>query len=427
MKNKFVESTIILMLGTMFTRLLGFFIKIYFTRIIGEGINLYSLLMPTYSLVIAITQLGLPYAISIYVARKKVRSVTVAFNIIPIALLFNLLVIFLLISSSDFIAFNLLHNIDLKYPIIAISFVIPFTTISGIIKGYFFGKQNMLPNAISSIFEQLIRMFIVFFILPIMVKNNILKALTFFMFSNAICELVQIIVYLFFLPKNIYINLKKLSFSKTVIKDVFGISIPQVSSRIIGNISYFLEPIILTNTLLFVGYNYNYIVSEYAAYNAYVLPTLLIPSFITQTLNTTLIPEISKNYKDKYTVRKIFLRVLGLSFIIGISISWIIHFMPSFVLNLIYHTSKGTNYLYYLSIIFPLFYLEGTLSCTLQALGNSKYTMKVTFITCIIKLFNMFLLSLLKIGIWSLIISEVIDIILVDLALFIKIKRKLYN
>ena len=115
MKNKFVESTIILMLGTMFTRLLGFFIKIYFTRIIGEGINLYSLLMPTYSLVIAITQLGLPYAISIYVARKKTRSVTIAFNIIPIALLFNLLVIFLLISSSDFIAFNLLHNIDLKY------------------------------------------------------------------------------------------------------------------------------------------------------------------------------------------------------------------------------------------------------------------------------------------------------------------------
>ena len=39
-----------------------------------------------------------------------------------------------------------------------------------------------------------------------------------------------------------------------------NISIPATSSKIIGSISYFLEPIILTNILLFVGYTKEYII-----------------------------------------------------------------------------------------------------------------------------------------------------------------------
>ena len=49
------------MIGGIATKLLSFIIKIYFTRIIGtDGINIYAIIMPTYSLLITIAQLGLP-------------------------------------------------------------------------------------------------------------------------------------------------------------------------------------------------------------------------------------------------------------------------------------------------------------------------------------------------------------------------------
>ena len=65
MNNRFIKSTFILMIGSLITKLLGFIIRIAFTRIIGsDGINLYSLIMPTYLLLITIAQLGLPIAIS---------------------------------------------------------------------------------------------------------------------------------------------------------------------------------------------------------------------------------------------------------------------------------------------------------------------------------------------------------------------------
>ena len=78
--NKFIVSTLILIIGGMFTKLLGFIIKIIYTRIIGEdAISLYMLVMPTYSLLITIASLALPIAISKLVAEGK-NSIKLAIN-----------------------------------------------------------------------------------------------------------------------------------------------------------------------------------------------------------------------------------------------------------------------------------------------------------------------------------------------------------
>ncbi|MDD2391496.1 MAG: oligosaccharide flippase family protein, partial [Bacilli bacterium] len=55
--NKFIKSTIILVIGGFITKLLGMVIKIVITRLLGtEGIGIYMLAMPTYTLFIALAQ-----------------------------------------------------------------------------------------------------------------------------------------------------------------------------------------------------------------------------------------------------------------------------------------------------------------------------------------------------------------------------------
>lgn len=72
MKNKFVKSTLILMLGGAITKILGMIIKIVTNRLIGvEGLGVYMLITPTFMLLIAIAQLGFPIAISKLVAEEK--------------------------------------------------------------------------------------------------------------------------------------------------------------------------------------------------------------------------------------------------------------------------------------------------------------------------------------------------------------------
>ena len=70
MKNTFIKSTIILLIGGFLTKLIGFIIRISYTRIIGtEGITLYSLITPTYSLLITLANFNIQLAIS-----KKISS-----------------------------------------------------------------------------------------------------------------------------------------------------------------------------------------------------------------------------------------------------------------------------------------------------------------------------------------------------------------
>ena len=69
MKNKFIASTLVLILGGFVTKILGFVIRIIYTRIIlEEGVGLYSLITPTYSLLITIATLALPLEISKFVS-----------------------------------------------------------------------------------------------------------------------------------------------------------------------------------------------------------------------------------------------------------------------------------------------------------------------------------------------------------------------
>ncbi len=420
MKNVFIKSTLILMIGTLITKLLGFLIKIIFTRIIGEGINLFSLVMPTYSLLIAITQLGLPYAISAVMARSKYRGIHIFSSVIPIAILFNILVIVGVFLFAPFLANTLLKTPDAYYPIVSIAFILPFTTISGILKGYYFGKQNMFPNSISNVFEQIARLVLLITIVPILMKKSIITAVSGYILISAVSECVQIIIYLFFAPKNLHISLTDLKMSPRIAGDVFKISIPSVSGRLIGNICYFFEPIILTNMLLFVGYSNSYILSEYGVYNAYVIPLLTMPSFITLALNTTLIPEISKHHQEKKYVKRRIVQCLFISFLIGTVFCIFIYFNSEFLLSLIYNTTKGLDYLKILCFFFPLFYLEGPIMSALQGLNLSAYTMKTTLIGCIVKLLSLAIISLFSVGIYSLLIAEIIDIIIVN---YLNIKK----
>lgn len=424
MKNKFVKSTLILIVGALLTKLLGFIIKIIFTRTVNEAdINLYSIIMPTYSLLITLAQLGFPLAISNLIAENKTTSKKILFSIIPVSLLINIILITLVFLTAPYISNNLLHNKDAYYPIISIAFILPFISISSIIRGYFFGKQQMFPHTLSNIIEQLFRLLLIIILLPKILKYGTIITVSVYILLNILSEIISVIVFLFFAPKNFSIKKKDLTPDITIIKDILSIAIPTTSSRIIGNIGYFFEPIILTYTLTICGYSNNFILSEYGTYNAYVLPLLTIPSFFILALNTSLIPEISKNRNNKKIVIKRLKQSLIFSFIIGLVSNTFVYIFTKDILNIVFKTSKGIEYIKFLSPFFVFLYLEGPLASTLQALNYAKYTMTVTIITTTIKLLTLFIFSLLHIGLYGLLISEIINIFLILYLNSIKIKK----
>lgn len=426
-KSKFIKSSIILIIGGLITKVLGMIIKIIMTRLIGtEGIGIYMMISPTYMLLISIATFGLPVAISKLIAENKYNNKNIILSIIPISLIINILIIILLFIFSDFISNNLLHESRTYYGLISMGFVLPFISISSIIRGYFFGKERMLPHVISNICEDIIRLIVLIIGIPLFLTKGIEYTIAFIIISNIFSELSSIIILTLCLPNK---NIKKEDFfpNKKNIKNVFGISIPTLIGRLIGNIGYFLEPIILTTILLKVGYTNNFIVYEYGIISGFVLPLLLLPSFFTAAISQALIPVISKSYSNnniKYTKSKI-KQAIFISLLIGIPVTIIFELFPEFCLKFLYNTNEGINYLRVLAPICLMQYIQAPLTSSLQAMGKAKEAMNGTLIGMISRTVLLTLLSCLKIGMWGLIISTSISIILVTHHQYKKIKENL--
>lgn len=426
MKNKFLSSTLILIVGGFVTRILGFIIKIIYTRIIlEEGVGLHSLVMPTYSLLITIATLAMPLAISKLVAEEKTRSIKIICSSVFIIIIVNVLLLLTMFFSSKFIAYHLLKNESTYILLLACTITLPFVSLSSIVKGYFFGKQRMLPYALSNSLEQVVRLILIVCFLPYFVKISILAAVAALILFNIISEIFSVIVFLFFVPKNAIITKKDLKPTIYTIKEVLNVSLPTVSSRFIGNIGFFFEPILLTNILLFVGYSSDFILMEYGAYNAYSIALLTMPSFFVAAISNALMPEISKFYQKRNVImlKRRFYQAMRISFFLGLVFSVFILFFKEPLLWILYHTSSGVDYIKVLAPFFVLFYLESPLISTLQGLGLAKFTMKITFIGVVLKNVVLAFFSFLKIGIYGLIISEIVNIIFVVGTNLWKIKK----
>lgn len=416
MKEKFIKSTIILIIGGFITKVLGMLIRIISTRIIGlEGIGLYMLVLPTFNLFITIATLSFPVAISKIVAEDKRNNKKIVFGIIPVALVFNFILIILLLIFSPYIANNLLKNSDLYFPILAIAITLPFITLSSIIRGYFFGKEKMIPHVVSNIFEQIIRIIIILIITPLLLQKGIIFAVCGLIIFNCISELASIIVLFFFLPKKIKIKKSDIKPDLSYIKDIFFISIPTTLGRLISSIGMFLEPIVITSILLKIGWNTTNITTEFGIITGYVLPMVMMPSFLSGAISSALLPVITKLYikKSYKEVKRKTRQAIIYSLLIGIPCSLFMFFFPEFCLTTIFHTIHGSEYLKLASLIFIVSYILGPLSTCLQAIDKPKIVMKSNLIGVIIKILVLSICLFLRLNFYSILIAYLIQYIFI--------------
>ena len=423
--NKFVKSTFILIVGGFITKIIGMFIRIVMTRLLGtEGIGIYSLLSPTFMLLISLASLGLPVAVSKLVAEDKRNNKNLVFLCFPITLFINILIMILLLVFGNFISNNLLHEPRIRFGIICIGFVLPFISICSVLRGYFFGKQLMVPHVISNITEDLVRLIVIFLGVPLFLVKGIEYAIAFIVLSNIFSELTSIFVLFFFLPKNFKISKNDFSFDKQNFRDILGISLPTTGSRLIGNIGYFFEPIIMTFFLIRSGYSNSFIVNEYGIINGYVMPLVLLPSFFTLAISQAIVPVISYNYSHgniDYTRLKL-RQGIFFSLLIGIPCTLIFLFIPHIPLKLIYNTNLGINYIRIISIVCLFHYIQSPISSSLQAMGKAVDSMKGTLFGMILRSIVLVIGCSIHIGMWGLVIATSVNILFVTLYDYSKIR-----
>ena len=428
MKEKFIKSTIVLIIGGIITKILGMLNKVIMARYLGtEGLGIYMMILPSFILFLNISSFGFPIAVSKLVSEDDRNNKKLIFTSIIFVLFINFLLMIFILFIAKYLSFNLLHEKRSYYAIMAISLVIPFASISGILRSYFFGRERMGPHVISHITEDIVRIIAMVIGVPFFMHKGVEYAVCFVILTNIISEVTSILILFFFLPKNFSLTRSDVKPSKIYLRDCLSISIPTTATRLIGSICYFLEPIILTGVLLYVGYPNSVIVREYGIISGYALPLILLPSFFSNAISQALLPVITKKYKmrDIAGVKRKIRQGIAYSLLIGIPLTIVLEMFPDKLLKLLYNTTSGVSYIRFLAPVCLLQYIQAPLASTLDALGMSKENFTSNLAGVLTRLVMLPLFSLIKIGMWGLIFSTSLNVVVVTMMNIKQVRKKL--
>ncbi len=397
--SKFLKGTLILLGASLITRILGFINRIVIARFIGEeGVGLYMMALPTLFLVVNITQLGLPVAISKYVAEanakgdeRKVKKILV----VSIACTITLSLIFTpaMILLAPWISQHLFTDDRTEWPLMAIAPIVPIIAISSVIRGYFQGKQNMKPFAFSQVIEQIARITFIAVLTKAFLPYGIEYAAAGAMFASIIGELVSLVYLLTMFKIKKHFKMRKnffsvFSSSKSTLKELMSIALPNTGSRFIGNVAWFLEPIVVAQSLAIAGLTASMATKQYGELAGYALPLLMLPSFVTASLATSLIPSISeaRSVGDTNLIERRLQQSIRITLITGALAVVVLFVLAEPILQMMYGSDNAAVFIKFLAPFFILFYFQTPLQSMLQALDLAKAAMVNSLIGSIVKI-----------------------------------------
>lgn len=406
-KQTFVQGTFMLTAAALITRMLGFVGGIVTARLLGaEGIGLLMMAHPLLPLVITLTELGLPVAISKLVAEadaqgnpskeKKILVVSLAVTG-ALSTVLTLLALF----GSKMIASFFLTDQRAYYAMLAITPITPIVAVSSVLKGYFRGKQNMKPIAVSHVLEHVAQIVSVMALVELLLPYGIGYAAAGAMISSVIGEGAGLLclISMFRLRKETNGPGRKLSGyikeGKQTLFELLRIGLPTTGHGFIHSIYSAFQPLLVTKSLAIAGIGTALATKQFGMLAGYVFPLLFLPSFITESLSTALMPAISEAgaHRNGILMHRRIEQAMRIALVVGAPSTVILYVWAVPLTTVMYHAPEAGQLLKLLAPVFFLHYFDSPLHAVLLGLGKADTAMWNSLITTLFKAIAIFMLG----------------------------------
>jgi stage V sporulation protein B len=406
------------MIANFITRILGFFYKVYTVRIIGsEGIGLYEMVFPIYSLLLVITTAGIPVAVSKLISEsyaigntnnvKKVFYVSVFF-LVTSGLISSIIIIWL----TPYFAAIIFSDTRVYWPFIATIPAIFIVAVGSAFRGYFQGIQNMLPTSLSQISEQIIRFVVGIYLATYLIKYGIEFSAAGLAIGMVSGELMGLIILLLFFKSSHEITQPSQGYSYSVmktLKDIYELALPVTFTRVVVSISSAFQAILIPKGLVLAGFTLKEATQIYGQFSGMAFSLINLPTIITVSLAISLVPAISEAAACKnYTlIKKRTNQAFRITILTAIPVAVIFINLPNEIMGIFYNSSEAGSILKVLAFGCPFFYLQHTTGGLLQGLGRVDIIFKNAFISTLIDIILIYWLTPLM-GIFGSIIAVIL-------------------
>ncbi len=161
-RNNFLIQGSILAAASILVRIIGLIYRIPMVRIIGkEGMGYYSNAFEMYNIALILSSYSIPLAVSKLVAARRVKkehrnSYRVFLCAMAFATGVGLLATLIVFFGAGFLANTIFKSPNTTLPLMVLAPTIFVFSIMGVLRGFFQGKNTMIPTAVSQVLEQIV-------------------------------------------------------------------------------------------------------------------------------------------------------------------------------------------------------------------------------------------------------------------------------
>lgn len=426
-KQSLLQGAFVLTAAGLVTKILGFATTIIQSRLLGaEAIGLQMMVSPFMGLLMTITTLGLPVAVSKIVAEaESVHDEVKIKRVLMVALSITCTIAAVLtlgiLGFGKIIAERFLADQRAYYSLMALTPVIPILAISGVLRGYFQGRQNMNPLAISQVIEQIVRIVFLYVLVEMLADRGIEYAAAGAIVASVLGELASLL-YLGILFKPTTSArlratkiLRGIPRSKVDVIELLQIGLPQTGNQFFRSLLRTIQPMIITKSLLQTGLDSTAIAEQFGMLTGYVFPLLFFPGFINYSLAIALVPAISEATSQRNTalVNKRVSQAVRISLLVGVPSSVILFLFADQFLTIFYQAPEAAGLLRLTAPFYLFQYFHSPMSSSLIGLGHATTAMLNNIIPKCISLALIYpLTAQLRLGIYGVALAFSLSVVL---------------
>lgn len=383
-KNTIIKGTFILTIAGIITKILGFYNRIFLTRLIGvKELGIYQLIFPIYLLTYSFCSQGIATTltkhVSYHIGKKNGQNVKKTFYIsLIMSGIISLITCLVIYNTAYPISRYILKNTDCAVLLKIISIAIPFVSVKACINAYFVGVNKPGLHGFSHLFEQIIRISTAYILAYLWTDDKINAVLA--VIAVVVGEIAATILAIFFYE--IYKKKNNVSFMSenvsgktnlSLIKELGTDIAPITLNNLVFTLFSSFEAIIMPTMLYYYYSDSNLAMEMYGIVTGIVIPFLLFPSTITTSLSMMLLPAVSyANAKnDNKKIRSAIINSVLFCLMLGVA-AWLIFLLSGkWACEIAFNNIKAGMLLRKMSYLCPLIYLSGTLSAIMNGIDKA--------------------------------------------------------
>lgn len=387
----------VLTVTNFLVKLIGFFYRVFIANCIGtEGLGLYQLIVPIYSLLVLVLSAGILVTVSRFVAEEassgRIRSgMKIASLAAGVVLVAGIAVSLILILNMDAMLLMFAKDLRARRSLFYMLVLVPPIAAASAYKGYFYGKQQVLPNAVGQIAEQLSKLAFVVAMHPQFVNKGIESMCLLATLGLLVGECVNVFcVFCAFQIEKMKnrSSQERSAGTRALAGKLVRTALPLSANRLVLSLLGTVESLIIPQRLVLFGLTFQESLKVLGRLNGMAAPLVFFPSMLPMALATALVPAIAGAVSSgRYSVaNRQISQSIRLTLIMGLAFTSFFAICSHEIAEFIYPGKDVGGILHLLSFTGVFLYLQQTMLGILNGLAQESAILINTLAGSIVRL-----------------------------------------